>query len=83
MTIDGIVRAGLTNIGTRPTFGETDRAIETHLLGYSGDLYGRQIRLSFVLRLRDERRFPDVDALRAQIEADQRRAERLFSRLSV
>ena len=83
MTIDGIVHAGLTNIGTRPTFGETDTTVETHLLGYSGDLYGRSVRLGFVLRLRDERRFDDVDALRAQIEADQRRAERLFSRLSV
>jgi riboflavin kinase/FMN adenylyltransferase len=83
MTIDGIVHAGLTNIGTRPTFGETTTTIETHLLGYSGDLYGRDVRLGFVLRLRDERRFDDVDSLRAQIEADQRRAERLFSRLSV
>jgi riboflavin kinase/FMN adenylyltransferase len=83
MTIDGIVHAGLTNIGIRPTFGETDVTIETHLLRYSGDLYGRSVRLGFVQRLRDERRFEDVDALRAQIEADQRRAERLFSRLSV
>ena len=82
-TIDGIVHAGLTNIGTRPTFGETGTTVETHLLNYSGDLYGRSVRLGFVLRLRDERRFDDVDALRGQIEADQRRAERLFSRLSV
>ena len=82
-TIDGIVHAGLTNIGTRPTFGETATTVETHLLNYSGDLYGRSVRLGFVLRLRDERRFDDVDALRSQIEADQRRAERLFSRLSV
>ena len=83
MTIDGIVRAGLTNIGVRPTFGESEVAVETHLLGYEGDLYGKRVRLAFVQRLRDERRFPDVDALRAQIEADQRRAERLFSRISV
>jgi riboflavin kinase/FMN adenylyltransferase len=83
MTVDGIVRAGMTNIGVRPTFGESELAVETHLLKYSGDLYGRQVRLSFVQRLRDERRFDDVDALRAQIEADGRRAERLFSRLSV
>jgi riboflavin kinase/FMN adenylyltransferase len=67
----------------RPTFGETEPTIETHVLGYAGDLYGRQVRVSFVQRLRDERAFEDVDALRAQIEADQRRAERLFSRLSV
>jgi riboflavin kinase/FMN adenylyltransferase len=82
-TIDGIVHAGLTNVGVRPTFRETEPSVETHLLGYNRDLYGRRIRLTFVLRLRDERRFPDVDALRTQIEADQRRAERLFSRISV
>ena len=83
LTVDGIVRAGITNIGVRPTFGETDTSIETHLLGYTDDLYGKDVRLSFVQRLRDERRFPDVDALRAQIAADRQRAERLFDRLSV
>ena len=83
MTIEGIVRAGITNVGVRPTFGESDVSIETHLLNYDGDLYGRDVRLSFVQRLRDERRFPDVDALRAQIDADQRRAARLFTRISV
>ena len=83
LTIDGIIHPGLTNIGLRPTFGETVPTIETHVLGYSGDLSGRRVTLSFVQRLRDERRFEDVDALRTQIEADRRRAERLFSRLSV
>ena len=84
MTIDGVVRPGITNIGVRPTFGDTAEAtIETFVMGYSGDLYGRAVRLGFVLRLRDERKFEDVDALRAQIEADQRRAERLFAQLSV
>jgi riboflavin kinase/FMN adenylyltransferase len=83
MTIDGLVHAGVTNIGIRPTFNETEPTIETHLLRYSGDLYGRRVRLSFVQRLRDERRFDDVDALRAQIEADRRRADHLFSRISV
>ena len=83
LTVDGIVHPALTNIGVRPTFGETEPTIETHVLGYDGDLYGKRVRLGFVLRLRDERRFEDVDALRTQIEADQRRAERLFTRLSV
>jgi riboflavin kinase/FMN adenylyltransferase len=83
LTVDGHVHAGLTNIGLRPTFGETEPTIETHVLGYNGNLYGKRVRLGFVLRLRDERRFEDVDALRAQLEADQRRAERLFTRLSV
>jgi len=83
MTIDGLVHGGLTNIGIRPTFNETEPTIETHLLRYSGDLYGRHVRLSFVQRLRDERRFDNVDALRAQIEADRLRADHLFSRISV
>jgi riboflavin kinase/FMN adenylyltransferase len=83
MTIDGIVHGGVTNIGVRPTFDESETTIETHLLRYSGDLYGRRVRLSFVQRLRDERRFDSVDALRAQIDADRRRAEHLFSRIAV
>ena len=84
MTVDGIVHAAVTSIGLNPTFGDLQEpAIETYLLDYSGDLYRRQVRLGFVQRLRDERQFPDVDALRAQIEADVRRAERLFSRLSI
>ena len=83
-TIDGVVHASLTNIGVRPTFGDTTRPIiESYILGFSGDLYGRPLRLGFVQRLRDERKFEDVDALRAQIEADRRRAERLFAQLSV
>jgi riboflavin kinase/FMN adenylyltransferase len=83
LSIDGIVRAALTNIGVRPTFGEQTVTIETYVLGYSDDLYERSVRLSFVQRLRDERAFPDVDALKAQLEADRRRAERLFSRISI
>jgi riboflavin kinase/FMN adenylyltransferase len=82
-TIDGVVHAGLTNVGVRPTFGEGELTVETHLLRYSGDLYGRSVRLGFVQRVRDERQFPDVDALREQIEADRRAADRLFSRFCV
>ncbi|MGH7336000.1 MAG: bifunctional riboflavin kinase/FAD synthetase [Myxococcota bacterium] len=83
LAVDGVVHASLTNIGVRPTFGASERSIETHVLSFDGDLYGREVRLAFVQRLRDERRFEDVDALRAQIEADTRRAERLFAQLSV
>jgi riboflavin kinase/FMN adenylyltransferase len=84
LTVDGVIHPAVTNVGVNPTFGDGSApTIETHVLGFSGDLYGQEVRLGFVLRLRDERRFEDVDALRAQIEADQRRAERLFARLSV
>jgi riboflavin kinase/FMN adenylyltransferase len=74
----------VTNVGVRPTFdGPQTTSVETHVLGFSGDLYGRRQELAFVQRLRDERRFPDVDALREQIAADVRRAGRLFDKLSV
>ena len=83
-TIDGIVHPSITNIGMRPTFGDVDRpVIETHIFDLDRDLYDRQIRLSYVQRLRDERPFPDVDALRTQIEADCRSARRLFGRISL
>jgi riboflavin kinase/FMN adenylyltransferase len=84
LTIDGVVHAALTNIGLNPTFGDAAApTIETHVLRFEGDLYGRRVQLGFVQRLRDERRFDDVEALRVQIEADRRRAERLFTRMSV
>lgn len=84
VTIDGVVHAGVTNLGVRPTFNDATRAtIEVHVLGLDRDLYGKQVRLGFIQRIRDERRFPDVDALKAQIDADVRRARRLFDRLSV
>ena len=61
----------------------TASSVETHLLDGSRDLYDARVRLSFVQRLRDERAFPDVDALRAQIDADCRAARRLFGRISL
>jgi riboflavin kinase/FMN adenylyltransferase len=83
-TVDGLVRPAVTNIGVRPTFGDTEQpVVETHVLDLDKDLYGQTIRLSFVQRLRDERGFPDVDALRAQIDADVRGARRLFRQISL
>ena len=83
-TVGGVVHPSVTNIGVRPTFADVPRlVVETHILGLDRDLYGESVRLGFVQRMRDERRFPDVDQLKAQIEADVRRARRLFDRLSV
>lgn len=73
----------VTNIGVRPTFeqGQQLPTIEAHLLDYEGsDLYGCTMRLIFVDRLRDERRFPGPKALRDQIERDIRRARRILER---
>jgi riboflavin kinase / FMN adenylyltransferase len=82
--VDGVVYPSVTNIGLRPTFESTPKTtIEVHVLGLNADMYNQRVRLGFVQRLRDERQFPDVDALKAQIDADIRRAGRLFDRLSV
>ncbi|TMQ15573.1 MAG: bifunctional riboflavin kinase/FAD synthetase [Candidatus Rokuibacteriota bacterium] len=60
----------VVNVGVRPTFGERTLAVEAHLLDFTGDLYGRPVRLDFLDRLRDEMRFGSVDELRAQIARD-------------
>ena len=59
-----------TSIGVRPTFSGRNRTVEAHLIGFSGDLYGRILTLEFVARLRDELKFETVDALSKQIERD-------------
>ncbi len=74
----------VTNIGVRPTVDDSGRTtIETHIFGLERDLYGTSVRLGFVLRLRDERRFESLDGLRAQIAADCSRARVLFNHLSL
>ena len=82
--IGGTRWPAVTNIGVRPTFESAGAVtIETHVLGLDADVYGAPLSLSFIQRLRDERRFPDVDALKEQIQADVRRARRLFDNISV
>lgn len=68
--LDGDRYRAVINVGVRPTFGETELAVEAHLLDFSGDLYGRRLRLVFLRRLREERKFADVEALRRQIALD-------------
>lgn len=75
----GITWPAVTNIGRNPTFGPAGLTVETHLLGFSGDLYGKRLEVAFVERLRDEVAFSGPEALVAQIAADVRKAERLFA----
>ncbi len=77
-TVDGHPAA--VNVGVRPTF-ETGRGllVEAHLIDWSGDLYGRRIRIAFLDRLRGEKRFDSVDALVDQMWADVARAREIAS----
>ena len=61
---------GMCNIGLRPTVGGTTRTIETHILDFDQDIYGLPLQLRFLRRIRDERRFPSLDALRSQLLED-------------
>ena len=64
-------KAAVTNIGVRPTFGSgKELTVESNILDFSGDLYGAQVRLELFAFLREERRFPSPEALRAQIDLD-------------
>ncbi|MXW22836.1 MAG: bifunctional riboflavin kinase/FAD synthetase [Candidatus Dadabacteria bacterium] len=60
----------ITNIGVRPTFEESKLTVETHIFDFNEDLYGKKFRVNFVERLRDEKRFENVDKLVEQINHD-------------
>ena len=68
--LGGRAYQSVTNIGRRPTFGENGHTVETYILNYSGDLYGRELRIEVVERLRGEKRFATVEELKKQIAED-------------
>jgi riboflavin kinase/FMN adenylyltransferase len=70
---------GMLNQGPRPTFGEARRSIEAHLFDFSGDLYGRWVRIEWVDRLRDTKKFDSAEQLIAQLAADRNDATRVLS----
>lgn len=72
----GTLLPAVTNVGRRPTFGGGAILAEAHAIDWQGDLYGRRIEVSFEQRLRQERRFESVDALRRQIASDVAEARR-------
>jgi riboflavin kinase/FMN adenylyltransferase len=69
---------GVTNIGHNPTFGNNALSVETHLLDFSGDLLGKDIKINFLHRLRDEKAFTSIDDLSGQIALDIQEAKKLF-----
>jgi riboflavin kinase/FMN adenylyltransferase len=58
------------NIGSRPTVSGDERTIEVHIIGFIGDLYGKEVELKFLKFLRHEQRFSSLDDLREQIRKD-------------
>jgi riboflavin kinase/FMN adenylyltransferase len=76
---DGESGPAVVNVGVRPTFGESTPTIEAHLLDATVDLYDRPLTLAFVARIREEMKFPSVDALRARIGEDVAAARALLA----
>ena len=79
--IDEQWRRSVTNVGLRPTFGDVlEPSVETFVMNWAGDLYGDVVRVRFLYRLRDEKKFASIGELRKQIEDDVSRAENYFAR---
>ena len=82
-TINGTSHPSVTSVGIRPTIGDGRLTVETHLLDGPQDLYGASVRLAFVLRLREERKYDGLDALKVQIAADCDQARGVLERIVV
>jgi riboflavin kinase / FMN adenylyltransferase len=70
---------GVASLGTRPTVGGREPLLEAHVFDYAGDLYGRELEVEFVARLRDELRFDGVDAMLEQMQRDAAAARALLA----
>jgi riboflavin kinase/FMN adenylyltransferase len=78
---NGTLLQGVANLGNRPTLANAGRALEIHLMDFSGDLYGQFLEVHFIKHLRDEWKFPSIDALRTQIQQDTNLAANVLNSL--
>lgn len=70
--VDGRRFRAMSNLGRNPSVGGTERRLETHIFDFAEPLYGRTLRVELVRRIRGERRFDTIEALREQIERDKK-----------
>ena len=73
---------GMMNLGSRPTFGDSTLTLEAHLFDANAELYGATVKMEFVARLRDVKRFPSPDALVAQLRTDETHARRALTHVA-
>lgn len=79
--VGGMVRPGVASLGVRPTVASADvrePVLEAHLFDFDGDLYGKRIEVEFVKKLRNEEKFPDLDAMVQQIDRDAQAARKIL-----
>lgn len=70
----GTAYGGMLNVGIRPTFDGTELRVEVHLFDFEGEIYGEELRIEFVERMREEQKFASIDALKEQLSTDERRS---------
>ena len=79
--IDDKAHQSMTNIGKRPTFGSSERAVEVYVLDYHSKLYGRELKIDIVERLRDEKQFDTVEELKKQIIEDVKQGKAILKQV--
>jgi riboflavin kinase / FMN adenylyltransferase len=77
--INGSTFQTMTNIGRNPTFGENERTVESFIINYSGDLYGYKLNVDFVSRLRDEKKFSNINELKRQVADDVKQGKAILN----
>ncbi len=70
--VDGVAFKAITNVGNGPTVGEGELRVETHIIGFDGDVYNETLEIEFLYKLRDEQKFESLDALKAQLAEDEK-----------
>ncbi len=78
VVVDGKEYASMTNVGAKPTFGDFSENVETHVMNFDEDLYGKNIKIKFYERIRDIKRFDTMDDLRLQLTTDEQHVNKLF-----
>ena len=68
--IDGVKYRAMSNVGIRPSVGGKELLLETHIIDFSGDLYGKRLRICLLEKLRDEKRFASIGDLKEQLHRD-------------
>ena len=72
---------GMLNLGNRPSISDNSFVIETHIFDFSSTIYNEELKIEFIQRIRDEKRFSDLERLRSQLEIDERNCKKIFNLL--
>lgn len=80
--VNGRYHKGMMNIGVRPTFDGHEQTLEVHIFDFDKDIYGKDIQVQFVERVRDERSFNGIEDLKKQLEADQKKVQEVLKNIS-